>query len=118
MNFEPLKQLMNEWTKTYNPGNAVEIYLNGERVFRYAAGLKDVENNLRMSGNEHFFIYCCSKVATVTAAMQLMEKGLFLPTDPLSAYLPEFKNMTVKTADGEIVPAKNPILVKHLFERI
>lgn len=116
MNFEPLKQLMNEWVKTYNPGNAVEIYLNGERVFKYAAGLKDVENNLRMSGNEHFFIYSCSKVATVTAAMQLMEKGLFLPTDPLSAYLPEFNNMTVRTPEGEIVPAKNPILVGNIFD--
>ncbi len=116
MNFEPLKQLMDEWTKTYNPGNAVEIYLGGERVFRYAAGLKDVENNLRMSGNEHFFIYSCSKVATVTAAMQLMEKGKFLATDPLSDYLPEFKNMTVKTPEGEIVPAKKPILVGNIFD--
>jgi CubicO group peptidase (beta-lactamase class C family) len=38
--------------------------------------------------------------------------------DPLSAYMPEFRDMTVRTRiDGkeEIVPAKNPIRVRNLF---
>ena len=116
MNFEPLKQLMDDWTTFYNPGNAVEIYLHGERVFKYASGLKDVENNLRMSGSEHFFIYSCSKVATAVAGVQLIEQGKILPTEPLSDYLPEFKNMMIKTPEGDLVPAKNPILVGHLFD--
>ena len=48
------------------------------------------------------------------AAMQLWEKGMFSLDDNLSDYLPAFKEMTVKTADG-IKKAKNPIKIKNLF---
>jgi CubicO group peptidase (beta-lactamase class C family) len=51
--------------------------------------------------------------------MQLVERGKILITEPLSKYIPEYANMTVKhrCEDGstEIRPAKNPILIKHLF---
>ena len=59
-------------------------------------------------------LYSCSKVATVTAALQLYEKGFFLLDDPLYEFIPEFREMSVKTPNG-IEQAKNPITLRHLF---
>ena len=56
---------------------------------------------------------------TCTAALQLFERGKFLLTDPVSAYLPEFSDMTVlRHIDGktEQVKAKNQITVGQLLD--
>lgn len=96
------------------PGYSLVIYKDGKCVLRHSGGYSDPENKIPMTGDEVFDIYSCSKILTCTAALQLWEQGKFQLTDKLSDYLPEFENMTVQTDDG-IVPAKNPILIKHLF---
>ena len=68
-----------------------------------------------MNGKERYNIYSASKAITCVAALLLWEKGLFSLDDKLSDYMSEFENMTVKT-EGGVVPAKNPILIRHLFE--
>ena len=78
-------------------------------------GYSDLENKIKIDGKEKYNIYSCSKVITCTAALQLFEKGMFSLEDKLSDYMPEFKNMTVKTDDG-VKKAENSILIKHLFE--
>ena len=75
MNFDNLKRFMDRLTSEKVPGNAAEIYYRGEKVFSYASGYSDLENKISMTGKEHLFIYSCSKVATVTAALQLIERG-------------------------------------------
>lgn len=97
------------------PGNAVEVYLEGKRVFRYAAGYSDLEKKTDMTGEEMFNIYSCSKIATVTAGLQLVERGKIVLSDPLSWYLSEFSDMYVRTGQGELKKAKQPITVKDLF---
>ena len=59
-------------------------------------------------------IYSCSKVATVTAALQLYEQGKFLLDDPLYAFIPEYREMTISDKDG-VRKAQNPITLRHLF---
>ena len=68
-----------------------------------------------MTGKEYFNLYSCSKIATVTAALQLVEQGKILLTDPLYDYIPEYREMYIKQADGEMVKAEKPILIQHLF---
>ena len=97
------------------PGFDLIVYKDGKQVLRHMNGYSDLENKVKMSGKERFNIYSCSKPITCTAALQLWEKGLFSLEDKLSDYLPEFKEMSVITEDG-IKKAKNPILIKHLFE--
>ncbi|MBE6701571.1 MAG: beta-lactamase family protein [Ruminococcaceae bacterium] len=97
------------------PGFDLAVYRDGECIIRHTNGYSDLENKVRMTGKEKYNIYSCSKSITCTAALQLWEKGLFSLEDELSLYLPEFKEMTVKTEDG-IKKADNPILIKHLFE--
>ncbi len=115
MDFTYLKQFMDKLALEKSPGNAIEIFKDGKRVFKYAAGLSDVENNVSMTGEEYFNIYSCSKITTVTAAMQLIERGIIIPSDPLSDYIPEYKEMYVKDENGNVDKAKNVITVADLF---
>lgn len=115
MNFENVKNLMEYLTSWRIPGNSVCVYKDGKEVFRHSTGYSDLENKIAMTDDRLMYIYSCSKVTTVTAALQLFEKGRFLLDDPLGAYIPEFEHMSVKGADGEVVDAKNPITVRNLF---
>ncbi len=116
MNFDKLKKLMDHFVKEgYAPGNGILVYLGGKPVYEYACGYADIESKTPMTGEEYFNIYSCSKIATVTAALQLLEQGKFLLTDPLYDYIPEYKEMYIKQADGELMKAEKPILIQHLF---
>ena len=54
-----------------------------------------------MSDDKLFNIFSCSKPITVTAALQLYERGYFLLDDPLYEFIPEFKEMYIKLENGE-----------------
>ncbi len=114
MNFEFMKSFMDSLTDWIIPGNSIVVYKDKEKIFEYSSGYADVENKAKMTGREQLYIYSCSKIATVTAALQLYERGKFLLTDPLYEYLPEFKDMNIKI-DGTVEKAKKPILVRDLF---
>lgn len=114
MNFEYMKNFMNSLTEWIIPGNSVVIYKDGKKVFEYSSGYSDLEKKIKKTGKEQLYIYSCSKVATVTAALQLYEQGKFLLSDPLYEYLPEFKKMYVKDGD-RIKAAENPITIRDLF---
>ena len=113
--FEQTKALCNHFIKMGIPGLDLMVCKDGEPVLRYMAGYRDPDTKTPMTGKEKYHIYSASKLFTCVAAMQLWEKGLFSLDDPLSKYIPAFKDMTVKTPDG-IKKAEKPILIHHLFE--
>lgn len=116
MNFDNLKNLMDHFVNSgYAPGNTVLVYLDGKEVFNYTCGYSDMENKIPMTGKEHFNLYSCSKVTTVTAALKLLEQGKFLVTDPLYEYMPEFKEMYVRDEAGNIRKAEKNIKILNLF---
>lgn len=115
MEFKNLKAFMDDMAKNHTVGNDVEVYLDGKSVFRYFAGYSDRENKTPLNGNELYNIYSCSKVATVTAGIQLLEQGKFLLSDPLYEYIPEFRDMYIKNKNGELIKAQNPITIRDLF---
>ena len=115
MDFKNLKVFVDHLAERYVPGNAVVVYLGGEKVFSYAAGYADLEKQELMTPNHYLNIYSCSKVTTVTAAMQLLEQGKILATDPLSDYIPEYKEMYIRNERGDLVKAEKQILVRDLF---
>ena len=115
MDFTNLKKFMDHMAAERTPGNAVEVYLGGKKVFQYVSGYADLENQVPLTGEEMYNIYSCSKITTVTAATQLLERGKLLLNDPLYEYFPEFRTMYVREADGSVHEAKNPITVDHLF---
>ncbi len=115
MNFKNLQNFMDHMAAERTPGNSIVIYKDGKLVYHYASGYSDLENKVPMTGEEMFYIYSCTKVSTAVAAAQMLERGKFLLNEPLYEYIPEFKDMYVRGADGEIYKAKNPITIGNLI---
>jgi len=114
MNFKPMIDFMNRLTAGLVPGNNISIYIDNKEVFNYSSGYADIENKIPMSSDKLINIYSCSKPATIVGALQLFEKGYFLLDDPLYDFIPEFKDMYIKTENG-IKKADNHITMRHLF---
>ena len=115
MNFTNLKNFMDDMTRKFVPGNAASVYYHNREVFRYASGYSDRENGVQMTGDELMFMYSCTKPATVVAAMQLLEKGKFLLSDPVEAYMPSFGDMTYTDSEGHVERVKHPMTIWNLF---
>ena len=82
-------------------------------------GWQDLETRRPVTADTIFRIYSMSKPITSTAAMILCEEGRLRLADPLSRYLPEFKDARVMTArpDGnyDLVPARREISIHDLL---
>ena len=115
MSFLELKQFMDSLTNWIIPGNSICVYHKNTEVFRYSSGYSDVDTKEPMNAEKYINIYSCSKITTVVAAMQLVEKRIIKLFDPLYKYIPAYKNMMVKKPNGEIAPAKNVITIENLF---
>jgi len=111
------EHLKNSWI----PGAVVLIVRNGKIVYHKAYGYSNVENKIALKKDDIFRIASQTKAITSCAVMMLWEEGKFLLDDPISKYIPEFKNPTVlKTfnpADSSFTsePAKNEITIRHLL---
>ena len=97
------------------PGNSISIYIDNREVFSYQSGYENFEKKIKMGNDKLFNIYSCSKIATVTAALQLYEQGFFLLDDPLYEFIPEYKEMHFVDKEGNIRKAQHPITLRHLF---
>ena len=101
-------------------GCAVRIIQEDEVLFEESFGYADREKQVKMSSAQTIFpIASMSKVITVAGILQLYEQGLFKMWDPVSEYLPGFKNPKVaqEKADGtyELVNAKSEVTMRQLF---
>ena len=100
-------------------GCSAKIMVGDEVCFEGSFGYADIEKKIPITGDTIFRIASMSKMTTVVALMQLYEQGLFKLWDPVSEYLPGFKNPTiaVEKPDGsyEIVPAKGEVTLRQLF---
>ncbi len=113
--FEKTKALCQKFLDMGVPGFDLMVYQDGKEILRHKGGYNDLETQTPIRGDERYHIYSCSKPITCVAAMQLWEQGKFSLEDKLSDYIPEFAQVTVKTPNG-VQKAKNPILIRHLFE--
>ena len=118
MEFELMKNLLDKFATEKFPGCSVRICKDGKEVFSYGAGYADIENKIPMTTDSVIYIYSCSKPATVTAALQLYEKGLFSLEDPLYDFIPEYREMYIENPCGELIKAKKPITIKNLLYQL
>jgi CubicO group peptidase (beta-lactamase class C family) len=85
-------------------------------------GLMDKESNKPMQPDTIFRIYSMSKPITSVAVMMLYEEGHFQLNDPVSKFIPEFKNVKVfvkKTDTGiEVADTKRQITIRDLLVHI
>ncbi len=100
-------------------GCSVRIMKDDEVCFEGSFGYADIEKKIRMSENTIFPIASMSKVITVVGIMRLYEQGLFKLWDPVSEFLPGFKNpkIAVEKEDGkcEIADARGEVTMRQLF---
>jgi CubicO group peptidase (beta-lactamase class C family) len=79
-----------------------------------AFGLADVAKKRSMSKDSIFWIASMTKPMTAMGVMMLVEEGKVKLDDPLEKYVPEFKGIQVKTAQGLVAP-KRLVTVKDLL---
>jgi len=103
------------------PGLVAMVVKDGKIVYHSAKGYADVSKGTRMERNSIFRIASQTKAITATAVMILWEEGRFRLDDPISKYIPEFKNPqvlnTFRFADTTYTtrPASREITIRHLL---
>lgn len=103
------------------PGAVALIVRNGKIVFHQAYGFSDTETKKAMQKDNIFRIASQTKAITSLAVMMLWEEGKFLLDDPVSKYIPEFKNPTIlktfNAADSSYTtePAGREITIRQLL---
>ena len=113
--------LAEQTAKKVIPGSIGMIVRHGKVVYKKAHGKANLETGEAMRTDHLFRMASMSKIITAVAGLKLFERGYFTMDTPLSSILPEFANMQVLTGYDEqkhqfiTRPAKNPILMKHLF---
>ena len=100
-------------------GAVTLVVRRGHVAWFKAQGMSDREAAKPMPTDAMFRICSMSKPITSVAVMMLYEEGKFLLDDPVSKYLPEFKNpkVLVKPATGEryTIPATKEITIRDLL---
>ncbi|MBQ9761166.1 MAG: beta-lactamase family protein [Clostridia bacterium] len=115
MNFKKLDDFMQKMPERGYPGCELAVAKDGEIVYRTGVGYADAAKTRPVSHRDLYWIFSATKVITCIAAMRLVEEGKLSLDDPVYKYVPEFKNVKVKQADGTLAPAKNEMTVLHLF---
>ena len=114
--FEALTAFLDSVSDKFGvPACDLLVYKDGKEVYRHLAGFSDAAGTVPASENDLYWIFSSTKVATCTAAMQLIERGVISLDDPVSKYLPKYAHLTVKQEDGSVVPAKNVMTIRHLM---
>ncbi|HLF34385.1 MAG TPA: serine hydrolase domain-containing protein [Cyclobacteriaceae bacterium] len=100
--------------KGWIPGAVALVARKGNIVYHKSFGFRDMEDGDTLRTDDIFRIASMTKAITSTAAMMLFEDGKFLLDDPVSKYIPAFRdpkilvssmpdgNFTSRKAEGEV----------------
>lgn len=102
-------------------GTVALIARKGQIVYYNALGMNDIEKNKTMQKDNIFRIMSMSKAVTSVAVMMLYEEGKFMLDDPISKYIPAFKNpkvlVEVNKKDSSFIAktAQKEVTIRHLL---
>ena len=117
--FNDLSSLLKSFTENGLPGCACGVAKDGKVLYEGYYGMADLDSKKPITEDTLYRLYSMTKVIICSAALILFERGKYLLNDPLYEYFPEYKNINRVQTDPngniEIVPVKNPMLVKHAF---
>jgi len=74
--------------------------LDGNVIYEHSAVNESLLPNTKINGDTWIRIWSMSKIVTISIALDLVEDGLLKLDDPVSKYIPEFKNLQVAVADN------------------
>ena len=90
-------------------GCQIAVARHGHTAYSASLGMMDIERNKPMADDTIFRIYSMTKPITSVALMILYERGYFQLTDPVSRYVPSWKNHRVwVSGEGEDMVTEAP----------
>ena len=97
-------------------GAVAAVSRRGRAGYLEAVGVQDLQTRVPMTERSLFRIYSMTRPVTAVAVMMLHEQRRFNLDDPVSRFIPEFKNVVVldSPAAAPRAPAK-PITVRDLL---
>ncbi len=103
------------------PNAVTFVARHGKIVAFKAYGYRNMENKTPLQKDDIYRIASQTKLIATVGLLTLFEKGKFLLDDPISKYIPEFKNPRLfesydeKTGTYETRPAKSEITIRQLL---
>jgi len=116
--FSRLDNLIKQFADTKSvPGCGISIMQGDEIVYEGYAGYANIEDKTPVTRTSMFRQASTTKLFTYAIMGMLYEEGKFLFSDPISDYIPEWKNTMryAVTPNGtvEVVPLEKPITIRH-----
>jgi CubicO group peptidase (beta-lactamase class C family) len=103
------------------PGISVTVARNGRIAYQQEFGFADVEKKQPLKKDAIYRVFSMTKPVTGVAVMMLLEEGRFLLDDPVSKYLPCFKDLQVfdsETAGAmKLVKAEREVTIRDLLRQ-
>ncbi len=120
MNFKYLTEYIDNLYDTEGiPSRDIVIYQGGKEIYRHSAGYQDLKTGEPIRRDALYYMYSASKLLTMVATMQLLERGKILLQEPVAKYLPEYAAPKVKVTDARgnltTVPARHTLRIWHLM---
>jgi len=114
-NFSSLSKFLNkEISKERYPGFLTLIKKDGKLIYQDVSGFSDVEDKTPLKRDSLFRIYSMTKPVTGVALMIAVDQGLLKLSDPVSKYIPEFKDTKVLLKNNETESLKRDITLLDL----
>lgn len=129
MNFDKVAEYIDQLGEKYGlSGVDCRVMKDHQVIFRRMWGWSDYERTKPVSADDLYDVYSCTKVITMTACMQLVEKGLIGLDDQVDKYIPQFASMAVSedfvlfkwplkwpTLEDHVHPAPSGITLRQLM---
>ena len=114
-NFSSLSKFLNkEISKGRYPGFLTLIKKDGKVIYQDVSGFNDVKNKTPLQRDSLFRIYSMTKPVTGVALMIAVDQGLLKLSDPVSKYIPEFKDTRVLLRGNKTESLKRDITLLDL----
>jgi CubicO group peptidase (beta-lactamase class C family) len=111
---------INDFMKRYVDGGKSAGFVplvarQGEIIYLDKYGFQDIATKTPIEFNTIFRIYSMTKPITSVAFMMLFERGLVRLEDPVSKYIPQFKQIKVYGKDGKLIDLVREITIHDLL---
>ena len=111
MDINEIDRVFEEYIKNKTiPNGILLIRKNGELIYRNKWGYSDIEKKIPVQYDSIYRMMSMTKPVTAAAVMTLYDKGLLSIDDPVSKFVPSFKNARVVCDKRYPFPPKNPLV--------
>jgi CubicO group peptidase (beta-lactamase class C family) len=97
--------------------SAIEWHIEqgGKALSKGRAGLADVNTGAPLPDSPIYRIFSMTKPLVSAVGVMLLDEGKLRLSDAVATHLPKFADVQVMDGQGNVAPAKNTLLVEHLF---